>query len=249
MNGGPQTRRGRTQGILVTHAVLIALTALIPLPLADEAAKRHLRRRMVRQLAAAHHLKLWDDEVYALADESRVATAAGVLRGAALLPIRFILKKVFLLLTSSKMVSDASTQYHHGWLLDRSFARRWCAPAGRHDAAELRRAIDAVAKAVPIASSPITTALKLGLDQSRQGLQRLVAYLGEQLAELRGDDSQVGRAVSDTVTAEEDDLGGIVDRIQSAMNDVPEEHFTALEASLAKLLDETLGENEVIADV
>jgi len=237
-----------TQRILVVHAVLIALTALIPLPLADEAAKRHLRRRMVRQLAEVHRLKLWTDEIHALADESRVTTAAGILRGAVLLPIRFIVRKVFLLLTSSKMLSEASKHYHHGWLLNCSFEERWCAPAGRHDSRELRRAVDLVMKDVPIASSPVTTALKAGLDQSRQGLQRLVRYLSDQLANMReDDDSALRQVVEKTESVEQEDLGGIVERIQNAMNDVPSEHFTQLEAALARALGETTKETRTDA--
>lgn len=232
-----------TQRILIVHAVLIALTALIPLPLADEAAKRHLRRRMVRQLAKEHRLKLWTDEIHALADESRATTAAGILRGAMLLPVRFLLRKISLLVTSSKMLSEASKHYHHGWLLNCSFEQRWCAPAGRHDSREIRSAVNAITKNIPVASSPITTALKAGLDQSRQGLERLVSYLSGQLASMRkGDDSVLRQVVEKTESAEEEDLGGIVERIQDAMNDVPAEHFNQLEASLAKALGETTKE-------
>jgi hypothetical protein len=107
-------------------------------------------------------------------------------------------------------------------------------------------------KQVPITSSPITTAWRAGLEQSRQGMRRLVVFLGEGLSKLRVDsDGGIEKVMNTTQAGEQDDLAGIAGRIQSAIAEVPAEHFDQLERHLAEALGESWdgSQDESLAEV
>jgi uncharacterized protein (DUF697 family) len=70
----PSTNRGPTSAppaetVLLTHAVLVALTPLIPLPFMDDWVRGHLERRLVKTLAREHGRDLSDEDARALMDE------------------------------------------------------------------------------------------------------------------------------------------------------------------------------------
>ena len=62
----PATQSG--QRGLVTHAVLVGLTPLIPVPVVDDLTKNYFRRRLVRRLAASSGRGLTEAELGALLD-------------------------------------------------------------------------------------------------------------------------------------------------------------------------------------
>jgi hypothetical protein len=215
---------------------MIALTPFIPLPFVDDMVKGWLARRMVQQLAEAHRLKIWDDEVNTLIADPPKNYIGGFIKKAILLPVRFVLRKIFMVLAGKHIVDLATETYHRAWLIDLTFARRWCAPHGPRSAAEVREGIDAVLKLTPVATSPITRALKLGLERSQPLLadvyDKLRARLGGHHGRMPGDDD-VSRAVDD---AEATGIGGVVEQLRRALFEVPSEHFVELERLLAREL-------------
>ena len=138
-----------------------------------------------------------------------------------------------MVLAGKKMVELASECYHRGWMLDEVLAQGWCAPAGPHPAADVRRVIDKILRDVPVAKSPITEALKVGYDASREALQQAFDKLKARLTRLRGGvpPERVAREARDGA-----DLGSVVDALRRALDDVPRDHFDGLRERLAARL-------------
>ena len=65
------TRTGEAgnQRSLVTYAIFVGLTPLIPVPFVDDLAQSYFRRRLVRMLAASHGHALGPDDLDALVAE------------------------------------------------------------------------------------------------------------------------------------------------------------------------------------
>lgn len=213
-------------GVILTHATLAALTPLIPLPFVDTAARDYVMRRMVRSLAELHHLRIWDAEVKTLAEEESSSWLKGAAKGVILAPFKFILRKTFLVLAGKRIVDLASRSYHHGFLLDRAFAQRWCAPAGPKRPEEVRAAIDAVLEAEPVASSPVTRAISVGFERSQSALFDVYSAL-----RARVSGGEVDAALDDAAT-DTAGFAGVIASLQHALTDVPRDHFDDLERKL-----------------
>jgi hypothetical protein len=223
--------------LLLTHATLVALTPLIPLPFVDDLVKGYLQRRTVRKLAARHGLRIWDEEVKQLADDPSTTAGAfvgGLAKKLVFAPVRAILRKTFLVLAGKSVVDLASRSYHHAWLIDRAFAHRWCAPAGTRTAKEVRSAVDEVLKETPVATSPITRALKLGYERSQSALVDGYTRLRTRLSGLTGaSDASLEDAVED---ASEAGVYDVVTQLLDSITSVPREHFDDLEDRLRRKL-------------
>lgn len=225
-------------GVILTHTTLAALTPLIPVPFVDTAARNHVMRRLVRSLAELHHLRIWDAEVRTLADEPSSSLLKGIAKGAVLAPFKFLLRKTFMFLAGKHIVDLASRSYHFGFLMDRAFARRWCAPAGKHSPEAIRKAVDKVLEAEPVASSPVTRALRVGFTESQRALFDVYTSLRSRFS---GMESAVDRVASD-----DRGVASVIAALQHALTDVPKEHFDGLERKLARELFGTAGEPEIL---
>jgi len=217
-------------GLIVGHAVLAGLCELIPIPFLDDMVKRRVMRRMVRALADAHGLRVWESEVRDLVDPEGGGLLGKMAKAVVLRPIKKILRKVFFVLSGKKMVDVASETYHRGWLLDHAFAQQWCAPTGLHPARTVRRAIDEVLLQTPVTKSPVTSALKKGFEHSQEGLARVWARLRDSITDA--DDS----VVDDAVNAADEETATVVESLLDALGDVPSEHFDELARKLATKL-------------
>ncbi len=233
-----KTASAERDRILLTHTALVALTPLIPLPFVDTMAQSRLQRRMVRLLAQGNDLLLQPAELARLADDQPGSAVEGIVKGLVLTPLRGMLSKVFIVLAGHKIAEVASTCYHRGFLADRAFARGLCAPDGPYSASAIREAIDEVMAAVPMASSPVTAALRAGLSRSRVGLARLSKSLRARIATLRSKpaEAEVEQAVDDATADGDASLDGIVAQLRRALNEVPAKHFDDLERSLCQKL-------------
>lgn len=223
---------------LLTHTTLVGLTPLIPLPFVDDMAKSRLQRRMIRLLAQPYDLLLRPEDLSQLADDQPGNVVEGIVKGLVFTPLRSVLRKTFIVLAGNKMAEVASTCYHRGWLADRAFARGFCAPEGPHSPRAVREAIDEVMAAVPVASSPITAALKKGFTRSRDALGRLSRNLRARVSGLRGEPRQddVEQAVDEATTESGGGLDGIVSQLRRALNEVPAQHLEELEQRLCDKL-------------
>lgn len=209
--------------MLVVHAALVALTPLIPLPFVDDLAKNRLQRRMVRTLAERRAVFLERGAVEAIADDES-AIFRGLGRSIALLPIRFLLRRLLVVLRGKAIVDLASRTYHRGFLIDAVFAHGFHQP-GRASPRAIRRAIDAVLAEQPLAASPVTHAIREGLTRSGRSLAAVYER-------LRKPTSNVDAAID----AAAESLADGVEPLREAVDEVPPAHFEALERALLERL-------------
>jgi hypothetical protein len=227
--------QGVHQSQILTHAVLVGLTPLIPLPFMDEVVRELLLRRMVRILAAAHRLDLSPAEVRTLADEPKENWLKGAAMSVVLMPIRIIVRKAFFVLQGKRVIDLASASYHRGYLIDVAFADRWCEPEGPRRPHEIRQAIDAVCREAN--TEPVAWAIRAGLEQSWQGMTGVVGFLRGRLGKGGGKPAEARvKEVVEEAASDASGIGGVVDRVQKTISQVPSQHFEDLRSRLhAKL--------------
>lgn len=218
------------QNSLITHAVLVGLTPLIPVPFVDDLVRGHLMRRMVRALAAAHGRSLSNEEVQALT-EDRGGCLGGCAGQLVLYPIKKIFRKVFYFLEWKRAVDLTSRTYHHGYLVDYAFAspERF---AGK-TAAELRDAVEAVCREAPV--KPIESAVATTFRKSKGVVRSAANLLAGALRRgggARPDGKRVAQAVESVEAEEERELAPVTSGLQSSIARIPEEHFRLLRARL-----------------
>ena len=245
----PDESRQRT---LLVYALLTGLTALIPVPFADDLAKGHLRRRLVHLLARAHGRELSGDTVQALAREpSRGGCLGGCLAQALLYPLKKVFRKVFFFLEWKRAVDLTSYTYHWGHLVDYAFQEGLVAveppgtspnsgPSARADnrrVDDLRTAIERACQEAPI--KPVERAVSVTLRQSRAVLlsaaTRIRTNLTRGAAERAGkhdEPASAARATEPAAHKEEEavsEVSGVAARLQQRIaSAVPEAHFRDL---------------------
>lgn len=217
-----------TSTLLISHAVLIGLTPLIPIPILDDVVKAYVERRLTREIAALSGVTLSEEDVLGIAEGPGEGIFAQLGRGALLLPVRFFFRKIFFVLEVKRASDVASAAYHRGYLLDAALA------SGRRPpvvpAKDLRAAIDATLAESP--HSPIGAAIRGSFEGSKMLLGQTLRGLVAALKALGGrpTEANVARAVD---TAEERAAASpLTDRIRKAISTVPEVYFTELEARL-----------------
>jgi hypothetical protein len=237
-------RMAETDTVILAHATLTALTPLIPVPFVDTAIQNRIMRRMVRSLAETHHVRIGDNDVKTLVDDEGGKFFRGVAKSVVLAPFKFILKKTFMVLAGKYIVDLASASYHRGFLIDRAFHNGWCVPRGKVSPEALRRAIDTVMQSVPIVSSPVTRALRLGFESSQRLLLDAYHALKARLAS-----GSIDNAIADAADSD-GGLGGVIASLMQALTEVPRAHFDDLEAKLKReLFGDAAGDAIVVNEV
>ncbi len=223
--------------VITRYATLSALTPLIPIPIVDGVIKNRLMRRMVARLAEQRAVVLTERDIEILVDEQD-ELLAGILKGAALVPLKLLLRKIFFLLTGRRIVQLASQCYHRGWLIDLAFATGGGGADEERSAAEIRRAVDGLMAEVVIANSPVTEALRRGLSTSRKALVRLVASLRKKAADLpaRTAAPEAAATAVDDEAAEDQSLAQVVRQLRTSLSEVPRQHFVELEQKFRQRL-------------
>lgn len=114
-------------GRVALHAVASGLTPLIPIPFLDDYALRQVRERMVRAVLQDHSLPAPPKAVYLLAGSQHAITLGGrvlgLVKGLALLPLKKVFRKAFIVLWVKDCVDMASYSLHHGYLLQHALTR------------------------------------------------------------------------------------------------------------------------------
>jgi hypothetical protein len=223
----------KNQNLILVHAVLAGLTPLIPIPLVDDLVKAHFLRRMVRKLAASNDYQFEPNAVKVLADDEETGCLKGCLGMALQLPFKFVFRKILFFLEWKRAVDIVSRTYYHGYLMEYAFSQRWCSPRGSRDPQEVRRGIDTVLKRVN--TSLFERAVAVTFRQSKAGMKSAAALLERNLP-FRGraaSEEQVAQAVEAVEAREEEEIQGIVGRLQAAINKMPAEHFFNLRRDLA----------------
>lgn len=229
------TPEGASRKLLVTHAVLVGLTPLIPVPVVDDLVKSHLLRRMVRELAAGRGGRLSHEEVEALTTERGDGCLGGCLGQALLYPLKKVFRKVFFFLEWKRAADLTSRTYHHGYLIDHALAPR--ADGSRlielKSAAEIGAAIDAVCREAPV--KPLESAVGATFRGSKNVLVGAAGILERALRRRgapRPDPRAVAEAVESVETEEERQIEGVTRGLQGAIANIPDEHFRALRYAL-----------------
>lgn len=217
-----------TSPLLVSHAVLVGLTPLIPVPFLDDIVKAYLERRLTAEVARAHGVTLSDEAVRAIAEGPGESVFAQLGRGALLLPVRLLFRKIFFVLELKRASDAASACYHRGYLLDLAFSMGASPPARR--ASDLRAAIDATL--LETEHSPLEAAFRLAFDGS-------TTLVKQALSALLGAFQDVPRAptaenVAHAVEGAEHrgPVDALTERLRRAASTVPEAYFESLESRL-----------------
>jgi len=227
---------GASRKLLATHAVLVGLTPLIPVPVVDDLVKSHLLRRMAGELAAGRGWRLGPEEVEALTAERGGGGHLGGCLGQALLyPLKKVFRKIFFFLEWKRAADLTSRTYHHGYLID--YALRARADGTRlielKTAAEVGAAIDAVCREAPV--KPLESAVGATFRGSKSVLAGAAGVLERALRRRgapRTDPREVAEAVEAVEAEEERRIEGVTRGLQGAVANIPEEHFRLLRERL-----------------
>jgi hypothetical protein len=232
-----QARASANQRIIITHAVLIGLTPLIPVPFIDDIVKGYFQRRLVRTLAAAHGRELSAEDVATLTEERGSGCLRGCLGQAFIFPLKMIFRKVFFFLEWKRAVDLTSSSFHQGYLIDYALGEGWLSKAAHaRSADEVRTAIEEVCRESPI--RPVETAIRISFKQSKSMLKAGARVLEQALKRITGktDEREVAEAVTSVEAQEEREIAGVVSRLQKSIEAIPDEHFSSLRARLAARL-------------
>jgi hypothetical protein len=221
---------------LVTYAIFVGLTPLIPVPVLDDLAQSYFRRRLVRMLAASHGRALGPEDFDALASErGGGGCLSGCLVQALVYPLKKVFRKVFYFLEWKRAADLTSQTYHFGYLLNYALQPREGGESlvALRGAVAVREAIDAVCREAPI--KPVESAVFGTFRQSKRVLGSAAGLLSQTLRRVTGrrpDREQVERAIETIEPEEERELETVVTRMQKAIAGVPDEHFKNLRARL-----------------
>jgi hypothetical protein len=220
---GPR-REIATSPLLLGHSVLVGLTPLLPVPFLDDHLKAYFERRLARALAASRGVVVSEDDLRAIG-EGAEDLMAQIGKGALLLPVRLLLRKVFLFLNVKRASDAASATYHRGYLLDVALE------AGAHppqrSASELRAAIAATLDETP--HSPIGAAVRLSFEGSKALLRQALAALVGTLRRMRATSTEVDLAEALKESKDRDVFASLVDRVRQAVDEIPAAYFQELE--------------------
>jgi len=227
----PRPIRGASEALLLTHALLVGLTPLIPVPIVDDAVKGAIERRMVRQVGQANGQDLDDDTVKILAGEESGNFFVSVAKGIVTFPFKLIFRKLFIVLEVKRASDLASHAYHRGHLIDLALASGVVAPRGPIPALRVREAVAAACGAVNV--SPLGRAFRSVFAGSKGVLESL----GKDLLSRLGKSSveNVAKVVEEQAT-NEPRAAGVIGRMEEAVRSVPRVHFDDLEARFEERL-------------
>lgn len=134
------------QTLIVTHAVLIGLTPLIPIPVLDDLVKSFFYRRLVELLAFRHKLRLSASEVSILAEDRSQGIFKGCLIGTLEYIVKRLIRKLTIVLEWRRAIDIVTHTYYVGYLMDYAFAQGWYVPGDPQQALRLRSAIETARK-------------------------------------------------------------------------------------------------------
>lgn len=163
--------------LLGRYALLIALTALIPIPLLDRGVENYLRRRLVRAVAGRHGITL-SEEAVAVLGNAPSGGCLGCLWSVVVWPFRKILKTVLVVFQVKAMADTASEILHRGLLLEEALEMGWL-PG---DPIPLRQAMDRSLEAID--TRPVERSL-LGVFLDHKSELNKVVYNASQEARER----------------------------------------------------------------
>ncbi|MBK8943323.1 MAG: hypothetical protein IPM79_38415 [Polyangiaceae bacterium] len=224
-----------TTQVLLAHSVLVGLTPLIPIPILDDYVKDHVERRLTLEIGRRHGIELAPADVAALMGEGEGGLLRSVATAVVTFPLRLVFRKLFMVLEVKRASDEASRSFHYAYLLDRALSWRAMAPHGAASPGLVREAIVAACEGITV--SPMAGAFRAVLEGSKD----LVAAASESLLRAVRPKQRGAHVAPEDVqrgvdAASNGPVSPIVERLKAAMNEVPSEHFAALEAAFAAKL-------------
>ena len=229
--------------LILTYAILIGASPLIPVPLLDDWVADSLLRRLVADLARSYGLTLTEAEIQALAGRKKAGCAGGCL-SALIFPFKAMLRQILFWREIGRGVDLATHTYYFSILLAEVLERGWYDPAR---AAEIKAVIEratagANTKLVRDVFARTFNSSKgivraTGLWLFRFGVFALKRFIGSLFARirrwLRPVDSlalyfdldqylETARPPISVLLAE------LLDHLEQGIGQIPAEHFTSL---------------------
>lgn len=213
-------------GTLLTHAVLVGLTPLIPVPWVDDLAKGMLMRRMLKALAQERGGSLDEETLDELARQEGGGCGLGGCGGGCLLmPFRRALRKLLVLLEFKRSADLVGRAYAYGWLVEGLLDEGWRPGPDSPTAARVRLAAEAAMATV--GTSPVVHAADAALVGARDSLEGAAGLLQGALRGVRGKEA-LDRAVEAVEAEEEEQLSPVAWRLAEALRAVPDRYFERL---------------------
>lgn len=170
------------QRIIITHAVLVGLTPLIPIPGIDDLVKSFFNQNLIRALASSSNLSLGKDEVAALAEEQGSGCLKGCLIGVAEYYLKRLVRKMSVVLEWRRSIELVTHTYYFGHLLDYAFRQGWYVPGDMKQAVRLRFAIEQAYRGTN--TEVVRRAVQSSFDRSRKLVSNAVHQVTDSLQEI-----------------------------------------------------------------
>jgi hypothetical protein len=132
---------------ILTHAVLVGLTPLIPIPIVDDWVKSAFLRRLVRQVSGARGLQLSGEQVEALIQENFWDGCVEGCLGLIGYVLRELLSKVFFFLEWRRAFNLVGQAYYTGFLIDAALLDGYPLAGANGSTVEAARLREAVRRA------------------------------------------------------------------------------------------------------
>lgn len=226
------------QATLVMHALLVGLTPLIPLPLADDLAQQYLQQRMIRTLAYTYGVPTTDKD---LQDATKFTPAgkgclSGCLVSALTYPFKKLARKIFFALEIKRAVDLTSYTYHYGYLLDYALQQALVGGPNGRSWGEMDAILDDVCRTAPL--KPVEAAIGVVFRQSKNLLLLPVRLIEKQLRGNKPTPESVQAGLQAARTEENQEaLNTLAERMQNALAAVPQTHFDNLRSQLREKLN------------
>jgi hypothetical protein len=194
-----------SQLLIGRYALLVALCALIPLPILDGMVENYLRRRMARKIAERHGQTLSPEALSTLADAPS-GGCLGCLTAILWWPVKKVLKTLSVVFQVKGITDTMSEVVHRGLLLEEALRAGWL-PG---DAGKVRLSMDKALTSVD--TRPLERALNGSLRDVRHELNLAI---WESVRITRARLATQAEALADA--ADEDKLGPEASRASEVM--------------------------------
>lgn len=171
-----------TQATILTHAVLVGLTPLIPIPVLDDLVKSYFYRNLVKSLAEAYGATLSDKEITALAEERSTGCLNGCLFWLIEFGVKRLVRKILFVLEWRRAIDLVTHTYYYGRLLDHTFAHGLYASGDPERATHLRTAIEQARRGAN--TNLVKRVVQSSFNQSRQLILGTVQQLSDGIRDI-----------------------------------------------------------------
>src|SRR4030042_1940511 len=167
---------------IITHAVLVGLTPLIPIPFLDDFAKSFFYKRLVRSLAIVHGLSLSASEIAILSENQGQGCVKGCIIGFFEFIVKRLVRKVIFVLEWRRAINLVAHTYHFGILLNYAFQEKLYASGDPDHAVRLRAALELARSSAN--TNLVKRVIQLSFNQSRLVILAAVQQVTRSLQDI-----------------------------------------------------------------